>query len=149
LINRIKQLFTNLESGTLEDDKTSLQLASAALMVEVMMIDREIHKDEERQIISTLQQHFDVSDNEAETLLSSALGEVEGATSLHQFTRIINELLSDASKFQLITQLWQVAYADNLLDKHEEAMIRRIAELIHLPHSQFIRAKKQAESANN
>ena len=68
MINRIKQLFTNLESGTLEDDKTSLQLASAALMVEVMMIDREIHKDEERQIISTLQQHFDVSDNEADQL---------------------------------------------------------------------------------
>ena len=47
-------------------------------------------------------------------------------------------------KVQLITSLWKVAYADGDLDKYEEHLIRRVADLLYVPHDAFIRAKLSA-----
>lgn len=41
--------------------------------------------------------------------------------------------------------LWRVAFADGRLDRYEEHLIRRIADLLHLPHRDFIRAKLRAQ----
>ena len=145
MINRIKQLFSDNEQSKPGHSQRSLNLACAALMVEVMVIDQQLIAAEKQQIIRNLHQRFELSIEEATELLSMAMDEVDGATSLYQFTKTINQVCSDPQKFQLIKQLWQVAYADEQLDKHEEALIRRIADLIHLPHSQFIRAKQAAK----
>jgi uncharacterized tellurite resistance protein B-like protein len=40
--------------------------------------------------------------------------------------------------------MWKVAYADGSVDKYEAHIIRRISDLIHLPNSQFVRAKQEA-----
>ena len=37
--------------------------------------------------------------------------------------------------------LWEVAAEDGNIDKYEEHVIRKISELIYLPHKDFIRAK--------
>jgi uncharacterized tellurite resistance protein B-like protein len=37
--------------------------------------------------------------------------------------------------------LWQVAYADQRLDPHEELLLRQITDLLHLDHDDFIRVK--------
>ena len=44
----------------------------------------------------------------------------------------------------MVELLWRVAYADGDLDKYEEHLVRRIADLIHVPHSVFIRMKHKA-----
>jgi hypothetical protein len=41
--------------------------------------------------------------------------------------------------------MWRVAYADRRLDKYEEYQIRRLAELLHVPHQAYIRAKLRAK----
>jgi len=37
--------------------------------------------------------------------------------------------------------LWQVAFADGHLDPYEEALVRKIADLIYVPHRDFIQSK--------
>ncbi|MBQ0711780.1 MAG: TerB family tellurite resistance protein [Porticoccus sp.] len=141
MIDRLKQFFTaeiaNKEGGS----EHQQQLAAASLMVEIMVIDRQLESSERHVIQQLLQKQFELSDGEIERLIELAHQEVEEATSLFQFTRLINDHFKAEEKVGLVENLWRVAYADDHLDKHEEAMIRRIADLLYVSHSDFIRAK--------
>jgi len=146
MIKRIQQLLSgNASASQNESNNDRIQLACAALLVEVMVIDQKIESTEEQTIVKQLQNSFGLRVDESQELLSLAHQEVRDATSLYQFTHSINKQFSSDEKYQLVQQLWKVAYSDGNLDKHEEATVRRIAELIHLPHSQFIRAKKSVK----
>jgi len=145
VIDRIKQFFTTEISNPQGDLIYQQQLAAASLMVEVMVIDRQLDDEELNVIQKVLRQQFQLKDTEIEQLVALAHQEVDEATSLFQFTRLVNDHFDQNSKNNLIKNLWQVAFADDYLDKHEEAIIRRIAELIHVSHSGFIRAKHEAK----
>ncbi|MBV2123299.1 MAG: TerB family tellurite resistance protein, partial [Candidatus Thiodiazotropha sp. (ex Ctena orbiculata)] len=49
-------------------------------------------------------------------------------------------------KIQIIESLWQVAFADRQLHHYEEHVIRRLADLIHVSHGDFISAKHRVMS---
>ncbi|MEY8264627.1 MAG: TerB family tellurite resistance protein, partial [Bermanella sp.] len=77
-------------------------------------------------------------------IIEIAERDVDRATSLHQFTRYLNEAFSLEQKIHLLTTLWLVAVSDGQVDKYEDHMIRKIADLLHLRHSEFIQCKQQA-----
>ena len=114
-------------------------------MVEVMVIDRKISGKELSVIKKIFEHQFDLQKSEIDQLLKLAKEEVNEATSLYQFTRLINDQFDAEKKKDLIENLWQIAFADEVLDKHEEAIIRRIAELIYVPHADFIKTKQKAK----
>ena len=121
-----------------------MKLAAAALMVEVMVIDRDLNPVELAEIKRMLTKRFQLASEEIEQIIELARKEVDSATSLFQFTRLINDHFDAHAKIQLIENLWRVAYADQVLDKHEEALIRRIAELLYVSHKDFIQSKQRA-----
>tara|TARA_B110000503_G_scaffold126485_1_gene195147 strand:- start:2713 stop:3105 length:393 start_codon:yes stop_codon:yes gene_type:complete len=127
------------------DKQHQQHLAAAALMVEVMVIDRKISGKELSVIKKIFEHQFDLQKSEIDQLLKLAKEEVNEATSLYQFTRLINDQFDAEKKKDLIENLWQIAFADEVLDKHEEAIIRRIAELIYVPHADFIKTKQKAK----
>jgi uncharacterized tellurite resistance protein B-like protein len=115
-------------------------------MVEVMVIDRDTSDKELTKIKEILKSQFELKDHEIQKLLELAKQEVKDATSLYQFTRLINDHFDYQKKKKLIGSLWHVAFADDVLDKHEEAIIRRIADLVYVSHSDFIKTKNIARS---
>jgi len=126
------------------DPGRRLRLAAAALLVEVMRADPEV-KEEERTVARTaLQGTFDLPHGETEELLRLAEAEADAATSLYEFTSLVDEALSREEKKRIVELLWLVAFAD--AEKHpvEEQIIRRIAGLLHVPHPDFIDAKIRA-----
>ncbi len=144
MIDRIKQFFTAeivKQGGDIEHQQ---RLAAASLMVEIMVIDRQLDNTEREVIRRLLEKQFELSKEDIDQLVKLAHQEVAESTSLYQFTRLINDHFDKQKKVGLIENLWRVAYADNELDKHEEAMIRRIAELIYVSHSDFVRTKHLA-----
>tara|TARA_B110000459_G_C16514975_1_gene449765 strand:- start:151 stop:591 length:441 start_codon:yes stop_codon:yes gene_type:complete len=145
LISNIKQFFASEITDPGGDEKHQQNLAAASLMVEVMVIDRDISDKELTAIKNIIEDQFNLKNNEIEKLLELAKDEVSEATSLYQFTRLINDQFDQKKKNDLISNLWQIAFADNVLDKHEEAIIRRIADLIHVSHSDFIKTKQAAK----
>ena len=76
-------------------------------------------------------------------LIDAAEQESTHASSIQQFTRLINDNCTQAEKFALVRSMWTLAYTDGDLDKYEEHTIRKVADLIYLPHTEFIRARKQ------
>lgn len=118
-----------------------LQLAAAALLFEVMRADYDEHPDERATLERALRQAFSLTDSETRELAELADREAAEAVSLYQFTGLINQQFPAEEKVQLVEMLWQVAYADGRLDRYEEAAVRKITELLHVPHRDFIRAK--------
>lgn len=120
-------------------------LAAAALLIEIARADFEFDEDEQSAIEALLSDALDLQADEIAELVRLATEESREATSLHQFTRLINETYSLDEKRRLMEQLWHVAFADGRIDRYEEQLLRRIADLLHLRHREFMQAKHAAE----
>lgn len=124
-----------------EPSTHAVDLAAAALLIEVARADAAVDEEEfgviERLLVDTL----DLAPEEVGEIVRLAHEEAEEATSLYQFTQLINANYSVAAKRRLMEELWRVAWSDGRLDRYEEALLRRIADLLNLRHSEFMRAK--------
>ncbi len=143
MLSAIQQFFSQqLPSST--DELASVdpvQLASAALMIEVASIDQEFDPKELQALVKILAAQFQLHGDTLEQLVELARQQSREASALYEFTRVVNDQLSTREKIQLLANMWQIAYADGRLDKYEEYIIRKTAELIHVAHGDFIRAK--------
>jgi len=118
--------------------------AAAALMVEIMAIDHEWAEVEEAHITQLLERSLGFTSVEAKELFEQAKVDHAESNDLYRYTSVINDAYSVEQKQQLLIKLWTVAYADGELDRYEEHMLRKLADLLHLPHSKYIQAKLQA-----
>jgi uncharacterized tellurite resistance protein B-like protein len=135
---------THETNTTLDTDRR--QLATAALLIEVASADHSLDDAELEHIKTLLRQKFQLDETQLAALTELAHAEKDEATSLYQFTQLINEHCTPEDKFKLIAAMWEVAFADNDLDKYEEHLIRRVADLIYVSHSDFIRAKLSVQN---
>lgn len=123
----------------------ALELATAALMLEVARADFTQEGEEEQRITSLMREQFELSDEEVAVLLDEAGGEVDEAVSLYGFTRLINDNLAPEEKGEVIRLMWEVAYADGELHHYEDHLIRKVAELIYVPTPLVLKLKHQAQ----
>jgi len=144
MIARIRKYFdTRLraDGAAGDDQERRLRLASAALLIEVARADYEVRPDEMAVISRAVRRHFGLSAAETVELIQLAEEAADEATSYRQFTALINANYSKAQKLQLLEMLWEVVYADAEMEKHEEHLVRKLADLLYVPHSQYIAAK--------
>lgn len=141
----LQDLVNSFNVNKAESPTINIDHATAALLVEVMAADHEWDDVESGAIKSILIKQFSLSDEEAESLLSESTQNQQDANDLYQFTKVITEHFSHEQRYDMLVNLWKVAFADGQIDRYEEHMIRKIAELIYMPHSQYIRAKLQAD----
>jgi uncharacterized tellurite resistance protein B-like protein len=146
MIDKIKAFFSKNIIEADDNALSSEQLATAALLIEVMVIDGNLDEQEFRAISNTLSQMLDLSNEQIDELIVLSREEVADATSLYQFTREINAHYDHDKKMALMTAMWQVALADGHLDKHEEGIIRRVADLLYIRHNEYIRCKLAAKN---
>lgn len=121
-------------------EQISYQKAVAVLLMEVMLADHEVDENEEKQVKAFLHQVSDLGDD-IDIIYAEARSGVDQAHDLFQFTKVINENASLEQKMELLKALWRVALADGDIDAHEDHRIRRISELLFMPHSEFIQTK--------
>jgi uncharacterized tellurite resistance protein B-like protein len=145
MISAFKKLFEVPPLETVAEREHRLQLAAAALLVETARADFSEDQFEESVLRGALCETLGLTSGEVDELLRQAGAELDEATSLYDFTRVINDHYSAAQKLELIRCMWSVAYADGRLDKYEEYLIRQVAELTYVPHSDYIRAKLAAK----
>jgi uncharacterized tellurite resistance protein B-like protein len=88
-----------------------------------------------------LRDTFKLNDATITNLLSLAESAADEATSLYEFTTLVNEHYSYDQRVKLIENLWRVAFADKKLDRYEEHLIRKVSDLVYVRHSDFIRTK--------
>jgi len=145
MLKSLKSLFDRSE----DDQPTahSVEVAAAALLIEVGRADYESDAEEQKAIIEAIRLGSGVEDGELASLIASAQETAERSTSLYEFTTLINAQYSMDEKFVLIKALWRVAAADGDIHRYEDHLIRRIADLLYVAHTDFIRAKLEVLSS--
>lgn len=148
MLKAISRFFDN-HFGPGNDDTHSvdkLQLASAALLIELTKADNQVDQSETRKLLAILQQRFNLPETELEELVTLAGQQNQEATSLYEFTSLINENFDVWEKSQLILNMWEVAFANGRVDRYEEHLIRKVSDLLHLSHKDFITGKQIARA---
>ena len=121
-----------------------LQLAVAALLLEAAVVVDGAFDPHERDIVrGLLQRRFALPPDQAQLLIAAAERRVEMSAQLFGFTSTVNNRLSRERKIEIIEMLWEVAYADGVLDPLEDTLLRRIAGLIDVSDHERGEAKRR------
>lgn len=149
MLQQIRKLFDQIGRGEDLDvrTETDVRMVSAALLAEIATADQHVDEREHQALVQLLQDHYTLDSDTAQALVERALKQRHEATSLYEFTQAVNDQFSDTDKYQLVKQMWQVAFADGEIDAFEEHLIRRVSELIYLPHGLFTRARAEARGS--
>lgn len=150
MFNEIRNFFethtlTSDISDAKQPDEEQIRLATAALMFEVAGADNDLDVSEQQAIIRLLAEMFGMTDVQSEELAELARNHAADATSLHAFTSVITKQWAYEDRSRVIEVMWEVALADGRLDDHERHLMRKLASLLYIPHSDYIAAKIRAQ----
>lgn len=141
MLNRLRGLLGGARS---EPARPSEALATALLLLELARSDFEVTDTEQSRIRALLAGRFALDDAALDALLAEAQASARDAVSLHDYVQTLNTGLDLAAKREIMSMLWQVAYADGRIDKYEEHLLRRLADLLYLPMPDYIQVKLAA-----
>jgi len=149
MIEHFKQFFEKHLSPPADDeavDQDRLHLATAALLVEMTRADGEVRADEQAAVARAIRKAFTIDEEKTAELIRLAELEIADATCYHQFTSLINKHFSKTQKVQVVEMLWEVAYADAEMEKYEEHLLRRLSDLLYVPHYEFVQSKLRVQA---
>lgn len=149
MIRTIREFFAAhivYEDRSREIPLRALELATAALLIEVSRADFEVREEERDVIVQAVEKSFGLSRRETEEIVELAEAEVARSVSLYEFTRLVDQSFDPAQKNHIVGLLWDVAFSDDRLEGREEYLIRKIAHLLHVTHEDFIAEKLAART---
>tara|TARA_B110000003_G_scaffold245832_1_gene255898 strand:- start:6 stop:443 length:438 start_codon:yes stop_codon:yes gene_type:complete len=120
-------------------------LIACVLAYEVARADGNISDDELGSLLKEIEKITADVDKNPDEIFDLIKNYSENSVSFHEFISDINNDFSRADKLELIHYLWDIAYADNVLDVNEERLIRRIANLINLKDLDVLRLKDKTK----
>lgn len=150
MLDRIQQFFSERIQSRVnaerQEGEQAVRLATAALLIEVTRADHRVEPAERQAVMRAVQELFGLSHQETGELVALAEVEVSESVSLYQFTQLVDREFSQEQKRQVIEMMWRVAFADDNKDYNEEYLVRKVADLLHVPHTAFIRARYNVET---
>lgn len=144
LLDRLRGLLDGAGGVPEMVDERGLHLAAATLLFEVAKADHQLDPVEIERLRQVLRENWKLDGEDLNDLLEVAERESDNSASLYRQLDLLNGQLSHEQKYQLMKGLWQVACADGQIHHYEEHLVRRLADLLYVPHREFIRAKHEA-----
>jgi len=144
------KLFKNLfKTKEIEEESkdSSIQKSICSLMIEVAYADNQLDESELIAMANSLSK-LDIEKEEIQEIVDATLAKSKESISFYEHTRILNDQLDYDQKKEVLNSVWAIAFADGEMDKHEEHLIRRIADLLYLNHKDFINAKLNQKETN-
>tara|TARA_A100001011_G_C14181089_1_gene786926 strand:- start:240 stop:680 length:441 start_codon:yes stop_codon:yes gene_type:complete len=141
--------FFKKTSADENNDKTTfeIELTAAVLAYEIARIDGEISKDELNLLMNEIKViSKKVNKNESEILKIIEIYSKD-SVSFYEFVSDINKNYSKDEKLSLLNFMWQVAYADGILDIEEERLIRRLAGMIKIKDIDVLKLKNFSKTS--
>ncbi|MBK8176903.1 MAG: TerB family tellurite resistance protein [Rhodospirillales bacterium] len=140
-------LFDDADSRTEAPEQADpLQRAAAVLLAIAARLDGTIAPVERDRIRILLRDRLGVS--EVEALLDTAERDAANSTDFFGVTRVINDRSDAQGRIDVIEMLWDVAYADGVVDDYEANLVRRVAGLLHVSDRDAGEARKRVIERN-
>ena len=147
MLKAIRDFFDQSLGGGDAQRGHGIELATAALLVEVMRMDSGADAAERGVVLRAVRGKFGLSPDEAERLIALAEEEARQANDYWQFTSVVNQRFSYEEKVRVVSLMWEVAHADAALSAYEEHLIRKLSDLLYVSHRDYITAKLAARDA--
>jgi uncharacterized tellurite resistance protein B-like protein len=145
MMDLLKKFFTKTsdEVSAAESVQTSrdVRIATCALLLEMAKIDGKFSELERKSIVEVLENSYQLSAERATAFMEAADEQLEKSIDLWHFAKRINVNYSTEEKIKIIEMVWQIIYTDGILDKHEDYLAHKLANLLRLSHEQLIEAK--------
>lgn len=150
MIAKLKALFSaEAKTASPEEKQKQLQQACAGLFFEVIRADFEQSPEEINKVKEILHQQFSLANEDLQELVDDSKSSAKENIALHPLTSLINDNYEYEERVKLISLMWEIAYADGNLDKYEDGVIRKVADLLYVRHSDFIKTKLAHAEAGN
>lgn len=148
MLSFIKEIFqtdnNNKNTGHFTEEQKT-QIAACTLFIEIAKADSDFSVDEYKKISDVMEKMFELSREQVHELMEIAEDWISRSVSMYEFTEVINKHFSDDEKYELVKNLWKIVYADNVLDKYEEHLVRIISNNLLLSHRDMIAAKLEVK----
>ncbi|MGE4580669.1 MAG: TerB family tellurite resistance protein [Desulfuromonadales bacterium] len=142
MISKILGFLAGSEAGgSSPQGAERIQVATCALLLELAHADSEFQAIEEELVRDLVQKKFSLSDGATEKLLELAQDARAESLDLFQFARQLNEYFSREEKLAVVEVAWRIVYADGVLDRFEDALMRQLTTLLRLSPKEVIAAK--------
>jgi len=143
-------MFNFFKKKKIEEDNSQesyeLELTAAVLAYEIARSDGEVSESELTVLLSEIKKiAADVGKSEDE-ILNIIEEYSKNSVSFYEFIEDINKDFSKEEKLSLIQFLWDIAYADAILEVNEERLVRRIADLINIKDLEVLKLKDRSKS---
>lgn len=128
------------------DAELQNRIAACVLLLEAAHADDDCSPAERARIVDTVTTRFGLSPAYAVELLELANQERRNGVDLWQFTNSLNQRLSREEKMTLLEDVWGIIFADGHLERHEDHLVHKLANLLRLTHPELIAAKLSAKA---
>ena len=126
-----------------KEQPKNLKLIALCLVYEVANADNDIDLRERDLILEKIKESVDVSVLTEKEIFDVIQEESQKRVSFYDIINDINKNLDKKEKVDVLKMLWEIAYADNILDVDEERIIRRSAEMLGIKPSIVLQTKEE------
>jgi uncharacterized tellurite resistance protein B-like protein len=146
LIGNVVDAISSTETEA-ENRDEALRMATAVLLIDVARADSDFSEDEFDVLLQLVAAHFELPAQDAAELVVAANEKADDLVSVHEFTQLLHEHLSDEEKARIVELLWKIAFADGRLDKYEDSLVLKISDLLYVSRGRVMRLKHDAQLA--
>jgi uncharacterized tellurite resistance protein B-like protein len=142
--------FFKKKTQSIEKQKNNfeVELAASILAYEIARSDGDISESELSMLYDEIKKISAKVGKKEEKILEIIEEYSKNSVSFYEFINDINKDYSKENKLSLIQFLYDVAYADKILEVSEERLIRRIADLIKIKDIEVLKIKDISKNKN-
>ena len=123
-----------------------LQQACCQLLMEVAQLEA-VNAEQKRMVVTrVMREQFHMRESDLAVLIDQVARPENRLTSYFDSVKRINANFDAPRKAGFIEQLWRVAMVDGDIDMYEDHLVRKLADLLHVSHSDFILAKNRVRA---
>ena len=127
-------------------EMAAIQQACCALLMEVARLDASTAEQKRKLVAQAMREQFSMPDGELAAMIDNAGRPENRLTSYYDPVKVINGRFDLSRKARFIEQLWRVAMMDGDIDMYEDSLVRTLADLLYVSHSDFILAKHRVRT---
>jgi len=142
MFDKLKSVFDKKIQEENEQFNT-VQIAISTLMIQTAVYDGVFDEQEKSEILELIKKYFNFNEDQKLSLFKIAMKVNDDSNDMQQFTRVLNDNLSEEEKLNIIEMLWKIIISDGRIDDYENALIRKISGLLYISDRDVGQIKKK------
>ncbi len=142
MFNKLKSIFDKKIEEENEQFNT-VQIAISTLMIQTAIYDGVFDEQEKSEILELIKKYFKFNEDQKLSLFKIAMKVNDDSNDMQQFTKVLNDNLSEEEKLNIIEMLWKIIISDGHIDDYENTLIRKISGLLYISDRDVGQIKKK------